>query len=178
MQPVGIPPHILAEESLVEVVVTCRNRGVNGIETGSANQFESLVEVQSVFLHVVTQTLQVAECSMTLVAMINIFLDAQSLQQQHATDAKQNLLLKAVLPVATIESVGDRPVELGIHVIVGIEQVELHATDVYSPYKGMHMVIGVRNINDQLVAIFVQLALDRQRTEVLCLIVSNLLTVH
>ena len=49
---------------------------------------------------------------MTLIAVVNILLDAQLLQHEHTTDTQQNLLLEAVLPVATIESVGDGAVKL------------------------------------------------------------------
>ena len=36
--------HIFVEETLVKVVVACRNGRVNGVERRGANEFESLVE--------------------------------------------------------------------------------------------------------------------------------------
>ena len=107
-----IATHVLAEESLVEVVVTSWYWSVNSIERRSANQLESLVEVQAILLDIVAETLQVAESCMTLVAVINLLLDTHLLQCEHTTDTEQNLLLQTVLPVTTVERVSDRTVEL------------------------------------------------------------------
>ena len=85
---------------------------MNSIETTGANQLKSLVEVQTILLDIIAQTLQVAESCVTLVAMVDILLDAQLLQQQHTTDTQQDLLLQTVLPVATLEGVGDGLVEV------------------------------------------------------------------
>ena len=98
-----IATHVLTEESLVEVVVTSWHWSVNSIERRSANQLESLVEVQAILLDVIAETLQVAECSMTLIAVINLLLDAEFLQSQDTTDTQQDFLLQAILPVTTIE---------------------------------------------------------------------------
>ena len=98
----GIATHVLAEESLVEVVVTGGHRCVHGVEAAGTDQFERLVEAQA-FVDVVAQALQVAQGSVALVAVVDVLLDAQALQQQHAADAEQYLLLQTVLPVATIE---------------------------------------------------------------------------
>ena len=157
-----IAAHVLAEETFVKVVVTGRNRSMNGIETTGANQLKSLVERQTILLDVVAQTLQVAECGVTLVAMIDVFLDAELLQQQHTTDTQQNLLFQTVLPVTTIERVCDGLVEVGVHFIVGIEQVQLHTTDVHTPYVSVNHIIGVRNVNNQRIAVLVHLTLDGQ----------------
>ena len=174
----GIATHILAKQALLEVVVTCGHWGVHGIETAGTNQFQSLVEGQSVFLDIVAQALQVAEGSMTLVAMVNILLDAEFLQQQHTSDAEQNLLFQTVLPVTAIEAVGDGLVEVGVHLIVGIEQIEFHTTHIYTPDIGMHLVVGVRHVDDERITLTVELALDGQIVEILRLVVSNLLSVH
>ena len=107
-----IATHVLTEESLVEVVVTSWHWSVNSIERRSANQLESLVEVQAILLNVIAETLQVAESSMTLVTVINIFLDTKFLQCQDTTDTQQDFLLQAILPVTTIERVSDWTVEL------------------------------------------------------------------
>ena len=97
-----VTTHVLAKQGLVEIVVAGRNGSVNGIERRSAYQLHSLIECQPL-VYVVTETLQVAECSMTLIAVINLFLDAQLLQGEDTTDTQQNLLLETVLPITTIE---------------------------------------------------------------------------
>ena len=107
-----IATHVLTEESLVEVVMTSWHWSMNSIERRSANQLESLVEVQAILLDVVAETLQVAESSMTLIAVIDILLDTHLLQCEHTTDTEQDFLLQAVLPVTTVERVSDRTVEL------------------------------------------------------------------
>ena len=82
-----IAAHVLAKEALVEVVVAGRNRGVDGVEAAGTHQLQGLIERQMLFLDIVNQTLQVTQGCMALVAVIDVFLDAQLLQQQHAADA-------------------------------------------------------------------------------------------
>ena len=94
------------------------------------------------------------------------------------TDTQQNLLLQTVLPVTTIESVRDGLIELRVHLVVGIEQIELHTTHVHAPYISMNLIVGVRHIDHQRITILIKLTLDRQRAEVLSLVVGNLLSVH
>ena len=62
--------------------------------------------------------------------------------------------------------------------IVCIQQIKLNTTNVNTPYISMNLIVGVRNIDHHRIAVLVKLTLDGQRTEVLCLVVSNLLTVH
>ena len=173
-----IATHVLAEESLVEVVVTCWHWSMNCIERRSANQLKSLVEVQAILLDVVAETLQVAESSMTLVAVIDILLDTHLLQCEHTTDTEQDLLLQAVLPVTTVERVSDRTVELRVHIIICIQEIQLDTTYVHLPYVCMNLIVCVRHINYQWVTILIIYSLDRERVEVLSIIVSNLLTIH
>ena len=73
---------------------------------------------------------------------------------------------------------GNGTVELRVHVVVGIEQVELDTSDVHTPYKCVYLIVAIRHINDHLVAVLIQLTLDRQRVEVLCVVFGNLLSVH
>ena len=42
----------------------------------------------------------------------------------------------------------------------------------------MNLIVHVRHVNDHLVAVLVEHALDRQRVEVLCVVFGDLLTVH
>ncbi len=173
-----VAAHILAEESLVEVIVTSWNWSVNGIKRRGTNQLKSLVEAQSVLLDIVAKALQVAKGSMTLVAVIDILLDTQLLQSQHTSDTEQNLLLQTVLPVTTIERVSDRLVVLRVHVIVSIEEIQLNTPHVYLPYISMYHVVGVRHVHNHRVAVLVKYTLNGQGVKVLGIVVGNLLTVH
>ena len=94
---------------------------------------------------------------MTLVAVIDILLDAEFLQQQHTTDTKQDLLLQAVLPVTTIQGVGDGLVELRVHLIVGVEQIQLHTAYIHTPDVSIDMVVHIGDIDYQRIAVLVEL---------------------
>ena len=98
----GIAAHIFAEELLVEIVMSGRHRRMNGIERRCSHQFHGLVE-RHALAHIVAETLQVAQGGMSLVAVVNLLLDAQFLQGEHTTDTQQDFLLQTVLPVATVE---------------------------------------------------------------------------
>ena len=106
-----VAAHVLAEQALVEIVVASGHRSVHGVERRSAHELKSLVEIHAA-VNVVDQALQVAKRGVTLVAMEELLLDAELLQHEHAAHAEEDLLLQAVLPVATVEAVGDRLVEL------------------------------------------------------------------
>ncbi len=110
--------------------------------------------------------------------MINIFLDAQLLQRQDTTDTEQDFLLQTVFPVAAIELVSDGAVELAVHFIVSIKQIEGDASYVYSPHVCVYVVVQVRNVHYHLLALLVQYTINRQLSEVLRLVVGNLLAVH
>ncbi len=169
--------HVLAKESLVEIVVACWHWSVNGVEGRSANHFESLIERKTT-LHVIYKTLNIAQCSMSLVAVVDVLLDAQLLQSKHTTDTQQNLLLDTVFPVATIERVSDGTVVLAVHFVVSVKQIELHTTYIHTPNVSMNSIIIIRNVNNQWCAVFIQLALDWKLSKVLSLILSHLLTIH
>ena len=73
---------------------------------------------------------------------------------------------------------GNRTVELRVHVVVGIEQIELDTADIHTPYKCVYLIVAVRNIHDHLIAVLVQFTLDGQGIEILCVVFGNLLSVH
>src|SRR3712207_3024683 len=104
---------------------------------------------------------------MALVAMVNIFRNTDFLQGKNTTDTQQNLLLETVLPITSIERMGDRTVVLGVHVVVGIEQVQLDTAYINTPYIGMYLIVHIRYVYDNRVAVGVKLTLNGQRVEVL-----------
>ena len=115
---------------------------------------------------------------MALVAVVDLLLDAELLECEYTADTEENLLLQTVLVVATIESVSNRAVELRVHIVVCIEQVELDATNVHSPYVCVNLIAHVRYVNNHRLAVLVEHALYWQRVEVLSVVLSDLLTVH
>ena len=147
------------------------------VETASTHKLESLVEGQS-FVDIVTEALQVAQCGVTFVAVVDVFLDAELLQREHTANTQEDFLLQTVLPVAAVESVGDGLVELGVHLVVGIEQIERDATHIDAPYVSVNLIVHVRNIDNQGIAIGIELTLHGERVEVLCFVVGYLLALH
>ena len=115
---------------------------------------------------------------MPFVAVIDIFLDAQLLQRQNTTDTEQDFLLQAVFPVTAIQLVSDGTVELAVHFIVSIKQIERDTSNVHSPHISMHVVVQIRNIHYHLLALLIQYTVDGQLAKVLCLVIGNLLAVH
>ena len=151
---------------------------MDGVKTAGTHQFHSLVEREMLLLDVVAQTLQVSQCGMALVAVVDVFLDAKLLQGQYATDTEQDFLLQTVLPVAAIEAVGDGLVVVAVHLVVGVEQIELDAAHIDTPYVRVYHIISIGHVNHHRLSVLVELALNGQMGEILCLILGNLLSVH
>ena len=167
--------HVFVEKTLLEVVVACRHWSVAGVKLRAAYHLKSFVELKAFVLDEVSHALCTDEGSMTLVAVIDILLDAKLVEQHHAADAEQIFLLDAVLPVATIELVGDAAIPLGVAVDVGVEQIELHATDIHLPYVGINNdVVVERHFKDELSAILILHRLNGELSEVLGLVIGLL----
>ena len=92
---------------------------MNGVERRGANKLHSLVERHSA-INVIAQTLQVTQCSMTLVAVINLFRYPQFLQRQNTTHTQKNLLFQAVFVVTAIECMGNGAVVFRVQLIIRI----------------------------------------------------------
>ena len=128
--------------------------------------------------YIVADTLNIDQCSVSFVTMINVFFDAQCFQCQDTTDTQQDFLFQTVFPVATIKLVSNRTVEFAVHFIIRIQQIQRNTSYVYAPYVSMHIIVQIRNIHYQRLTIRIHHSVDRKLTEVLCFIVSNLLTIH
>ena len=113
---------------------------------------------------------------MALVAVIDIGLDAEFVEGEHTAYTQQDLLLDTVLPVATVELVRDLAIPLGVHIVVGIEQVEEDTAHVDLPQIGVYKTVGIGHIDYHRAAVLVTNLRDRQVVEVLCLVVGDLLT--
>ena len=113
---------------------------------------------------------------MALVAVINVFLNAEFLKSEGTTDTKENLLLDAVFPIATIELVRDRAIPLGVEFIVSVKQIELDAANAHFPEIRIYGAAGIRHFHNEVRAISILYLTKREVIEVLCLVVGNLLT--
>ena len=85
---------------------------------------------------------------MTLVAMINIFLDTKFLECKYTTNTKQNFLLQTVFPVTSIQRMGNTAIKLRVHLVVSIQQIKLDSSNVNTPNISMNMVVHIRNIHN------------------------------
>ena len=115
---------------------------------------------------------------MSFITVINIFLDAQCFQSQDTTDTQQDFLFQTVFPVAAIKLVSDRTVEFAVHFIIRIKQIQRNTSNIHTPYVCMNKIIKIRNVNYQRLTIGIHYAFNRKLTEVLCLVVGNLLSIH
>ena len=115
---------------------------------------------------------------MSFVAVVNVLRDAEFFQGENATDTEQVFLLHAIFPVAAVEGVGDAAIVFGVHLVVGVEQVERNAAHIDAPDERMHRVIGERNVDNYLIAVFIKYALDGHAIKVLRFVIRNLLSVH
>ena len=89
-----------------------RHWSVYGVETCGFNQFKCYIEAQVVVLYVFNKTLEVEQGCVSLVAVIQLCVDAQSTEHHDAADTEQVFLFDAVFPIATIKFVCDWTVEL------------------------------------------------------------------
>ena len=70
---------------------------------------------------------------MPLVHVVDVLPNAESLEEKYTTDTEEILLLHTVLPVTTIELVGNGAVPLAVLRDVGIEEVKVNAPNVDLP---------------------------------------------
>ena len=107
--------------------------------------------------------------------MINVLLDTQFLQRQHTADTQQDLLFDTVLPVSAVELVGDLTIPFAIQLVVGIQQIQIHTADSYTPEIRFHHATRVRHLDHHVRAVRLFHLRNRQVGEVLRLVVGDLL---
>ena len=169
---------VLAKQAFVEIVVPCRNRSMHRVQRRRTYEFKGLIERELPFLHIVNKALNVAECGMSFVAMVYILFDTEFLKHKNATNTQKILLLQTVFPITAIKRLCNIAVELGIHVVVGIEQIQCNSTNIYFPDISINSVIWERHFYNLLFPVFVEHFLNRQVFEILGFIVGYLLAVH
>ena len=103
------------------------------VQTACSNDFFSFIERQTFLLHVINKSLQAHQSCVTLVAMVNVFLDTQFLEREHTTYTEQNLLFETVLVIATIELVSNGAIPFAIQLIVRIQQIEIDTSNGNAP---------------------------------------------
>ena len=175
-QALRIVADILAQEAFVKGIVACRNRRMGGKQRTGAHHFQGLGEVQVVFLDVLTQTLHADERSMALVAVVHLRVQAQFAEGTDTAHAQQEFLLKAVLPVAAIEVIGNLAVFLDIGFIVRIHQVQVCTAHFHLPQAGGQVTARECHGGGYPVAVFVQHRHGGNLGEVLGIVAGHLIT--
>ena len=167
---------VLAKELLIKVVVTGRDRCVAGVDGGSTDELESFIEGKVLAFDIVKETLYAHEGSVPFVHVVDILGDAEALEQKHATEPEEVLLLHAVLPVTTIELVRDGAVPFAVLWDVGVEEIEADAPYIDLPDVAEDGVVGVGHFEDErCLTIGFKDLLDGELCEVLRLVVGLLL---
>jgi hypothetical protein len=122
------------DEAGVEYLVA-RRHGRERSEYGRRPQsLQGGVAGELRLLHELAQALELEERRVALVHVEDRRVEAQPANRAYATDAEHELLVQAVLTVAAVELVRDRPRPRGIAVDVGVEQVQRNATDLHAPH--------------------------------------------
>ena len=147
-----------------------------GVEPAGAYNFECLLEREVFTFDKVEEALQSHKGSVSLVAMVNIFFDTQFVECNDTTHTEQNFLLDTVFPITSVELVGDLTVPFGVHLVVGVEKVEVDTPYSHFPEVCLDNTFRIRHFDNHRCAISVLDLRERQIGEILRLVVGNLLS--
>ena len=172
-----IMSEILAEKSFVEGIMSRGHRSMGSEERRSADDLHGLAELEVLLLHILAKALQADECGMTFVAMIHLGADTEGAERADTADTEQDLLLQAVLPVTSIELMGDGTVLGKVGLPVGIEKVQVGTADTDLPDAGNDIASGECDAGSHPVAIGIKHRLRGDLQEVLRLILCHLVTI-
>ena len=111
---------------------------------------------------------------MTLVAVIYLWPVANLAKSTDSTDSQEKLLLQTVLPVASVEVVGNLPILLKVVLIVRVEKIEFCPSDIYEPKTCIDVSSRESDADCHPVTVLVADRLGRGLHEVLCVILGNL----
>ena len=165
---------VLGEQIFGEGVVPCGNGSVGSEKSAGTDQLKRLVEVKMLVLHILAQPLQACECGMALVKMVDGGIEPKLTQGPYAADTQQYLLLEAVLPVSSVELMGDLAVFGSVGLEVGIEQIKIGTSHRHLPDTGAHLAAGHGHLDGTPVAVLVKHGLGGNLKEVLGVVLSYL----
>ena len=111
-----------------------RHRRVGREDARRAHRLDRLAVGQARVLHQLADPLEPEEPGVALVGVEHLRIDPEGVEGAHAADAEEDLLAQAVLGLAAVEPVGDRPQVGGVLLHVGVEQVERHPPDLGPPH--------------------------------------------
>ena len=121
------------DECGIEHLVPRRHGRVRREDCRRAKPLQRRFSRQAPILDELAQALQLEKCGVALVQVEDGRVDTELAKHAHARDAEHELLVQAVLTVAAVELVGDRPGPVRVALDVGVEQVEGGASDLHAP---------------------------------------------
>ena len=113
-----------------------------------AHGLEGLVDRQALVDDEAADALEAEEAGVALVGVEHLRGLADGVEGPDAPDAQEDLLAQPVLGVASVEPVGHRPAGGVVAVDVGVEQVEVHPSDVGAPDPGDDRSVGEVDLDD------------------------------
>ena len=78
---------------------------------------------------------------MPLIHVKHVRLDSESSEHFHASNTQHDLLAHAHLEIAAVKLRGDAPVLRAVLRNIGVEQIDVHATDAQFPHPGENFPI-------------------------------------
>ena len=167
-----------AHQVLGEGVVAGGDGRVGGVERGGFHQLDSHLAVHVTALHHIEDALQVEECRVAFVEVVDGRVLADGLEHPHTADAEQDLLLEAVLDVAAVKGGGGVAVLLPVLIEVCVKEIERDAADIDAPDAGVEVTAGHGHAHHDPVALLVLVRLDGQLGEALRRVEVHLLAIR
>ena len=111
---------------------------------------------------------------MSLVAVINLRIQAESTEGTDTADTEKEFLLESVLPVASVEVICNLTVLVNVCFVVSIKEIEVCSADCHLPDAGCDSTSRECHAGSYPVTILVHDRLSRNLGEVLRVILGNL----
>ena len=163
----AILAEILVQQSGIEKIDARRHRGVRGEHAVGPAGFERFLEGELVFLDEAAHALDGQKRGMAFVHVPDRGLQIQPVQRAQAADSQDNLLPDARKIVAAIKLIGDLAMfDALVFRNVGVQQIELHASDVHVPDLDQNHAGRQLHRDDDVLAVFVPNRPHRKRVEI------------
>ena len=129
-------------------------------------------------LHIFPEPLEAGKCGVALVVVVDGRIEAEGAEGAHTADTEEKLLLEAVLPVATVELVGNLTILRAVALEVGVKQIKVCAAYCHFPYAGAHIPAREGNLDNFPASVFVEYRSCRNLEEVLSLVFRYLIALR
>ncbi len=111
---------------------------------------------------------------MPLVTMVHLRTNAEVTQRADTAQSQQQLLLQPVLPIASVEMVGNLTVLRNVRLIVRVEEVQIRPSDSHLPDAGGDVTSRKSHAGGQPITCGIQDRLRRDPQEILRVVAGHL----